>query len=929
MAQQFDRGGYLPLISPLALLLRIWDWFLLLDAGLFLAGCGMLLLVWIGYPALLWVQAWRRRMPPPPELEQWPRFSLIIAAHNEAAVIGARLENALQLDYPADRLEILVVDDGSEDATAECVRASGGTRVRLLSMARRHGKAAALNLAVRQAAGEILVFSDASNFYAADALRRLAEPFADPRVGAVAGDKQVASRAGVGGGESVYWRYENLLLRLESETGSAVAGSGEILAVRRELYRPLPEQVMVNDDLFQILQVVSRGQRVAFVTAARSYEHPSARARDEWERRSRMAAGRWQALRLLDAQLRRMHGWNRLKVWCHCRLRQLSALWMGIALAASLPLAFAAAVPLWLRALAWIQLGFYIVAGLAAAARSLQRDWGHGEALYFFCLAQFACLNGWRRYCNGRQAATWARTQRSLADAPGTAFSRHAVAGSVFWAYSSYLLGKLLVFATTMLLARLLLPGDFGEVAIVLSGMSLLETLGSLGLASAVIYERQDAESAANLGFWLLLPASLAMIALAWMAAPAMARFFHAPTVAPMLRLLSFSLLCTAFSSSPDALLRRQLEFRKKLFPDLAQALAKGLSSVLLALTGFGAWSLIWGQLLGGLVYAATLWRMLGWRPRWSWSNELARRMLRYARHIYLMEVSGTLLFDLDAFTIGRMLGPAALGYYALAYRIPDLALLNLIYIFSRVIFPAFSRLQTDLDALRRALLETLRYSSLLTLPLATGILLTARPFILTAYGWNWMPAIPVLRVLALYALVRAISHHFGDVYKAMGRPVILSRFTLAWALVLPPCLIEGARWAGIYGVACGLLLARVVMTLLHFTVLVIILRVPLRRLMAAFQPAAEGSLFMAALLLPGSRLLEIWPPKLELPLLVLLGVAGYLFWLRLRHASLLRKIWQIAIASVRAKAGASVATAVEASAGPAAAPLSSIGSES
>ncbi len=930
-------------MSPTTTLMHAWSWFLGLDAGMFLTGLGVLLAVWAGYPALLWVRARRRALPAPPRPTRLPFFSLIIAAHNEADAIGARLDNALQLDYPAERLEILVVDDGSEDGTADCVRARDSGRVRLLSYAQRQGKATALNLAVQQARGEVLLFSDASNLYSADALLRMAEPFADAAVGAAVGNKQVATLAGVGGGESVYWNYENRLLRLEDETGTVVAGSGEILALRRELYHALPAQVMVNDDLFQILQVVSRGRRVAFAAGARSYEQPSAHTRDEWERRSRMAAGRWQALQLLRPELLSLRGLRRLKVWCHCRLRPLSALWMSLALLSSPPLVLSSQIPAWIAALAWMQFGLYLLAGLAAISRRFHHAWGKGEALYFFFLAQFACLNGWRRHLTGQQAAAWERTRRSLSAAADPDVNRRTVASGMVWAYSSFALGKLLVFATTMLLARLLAPNDFGEVAIVLSALSLLETLGSLGLASAVIFEPRDAEAAANLGFWLLLPTSLLTIALAWAAAPPAAAFFHAPPVAPMLRVLSFSLLCSAFSSSPDALMRRQLAFRRKMLPDFTQSLIKGLSSVLLALLGLGAWSLIWGQLLGGIVYAAALWLLLDWHPHWGWSGELARRMLRYARHIYLMELCGTLLLNLDAFIIARMLGKVALGYYTLAYRIPDLALLNLIYIASRVVFPALSRLQSDMTALRRALLATMRYSSLLTVPIATGLLITAGPLVIIAYGWNWLPSISVLRILALYALVRAASHHFGDAYKAMGRPEILSRFTVLWMLLLPPSLIAGARWNGIYGVACALLLARTLMTLLHFVISVRVVRLRPAELLAALRPAAEASLFMAALLVPEAYLISGWAPKLQLPVLALTGAAGYMFWLQARHRGLLQQIRQLAAAPATAAlplpGGAGVTAAVPTltaapaitPAAPAAitpAPLASFGSE-
>src|SRR5690348_959922 len=254
------------------------------DAGLFCAAAGLVALVWLGYPAGLYL--WARAMPSaPPEGNAppaWPSVSLIIAAHNEAEAIADRLANALALDFTADRIEILVAEDGSSDGTAERARACGDPRVRVLSALVRGGKAAALNRAAAAARGEILVFSDANNRYQADCLRHLLAPFATAAVGAVAGSKTVAADAGVGGGESVYWRFERWLMRLESRRGSVVNAPGEILAVRRECFRPLPSGRLINDDLLLIWNALAQGRQVAFAPAALSTEMAAATAADEW-----------------------------------------------------------------------------------------------------------------------------------------------------------------------------------------------------------------------------------------------------------------------------------------------------------------------------------------------------------------------------------------------------------------------------------------------------------------------------------------------------------------------------------------------------------------------------------------------------------------------------------------------------------------------
>ncbi len=192
-----------------------------------------------GYPLVLWALVRLRRRPtlaPRRAWEELPRVSLIVAAHDEEEVIAAKVANALALDYPRDRLELIVASDGSADATVERARAAGADLVLELP---RGGKVAAQNAAAERAAGEILAFSDANSLWAPDALRHLVEPFADPAVGYACGQVRFLD-AGGGNLEGAYWRYEMAVREMESALAGVTAGNGAIYAVRRDAYVPLP-----------------------------------------------------------------------------------------------------------------------------------------------------------------------------------------------------------------------------------------------------------------------------------------------------------------------------------------------------------------------------------------------------------------------------------------------------------------------------------------------------------------------------------------------------------------------------------------------------------------------------------------------------------------------------------------------------------------
>lgn len=882
-------------------------------AVLFAVSLGVVVLVWLLYPLGVALLA-RSRSYRNENVRAGaaPSLSVIIAAHNEAAHIADRIRNLWRQDY-SGQLEILISEDGSSDGTAEQVRrlleetASGGpggaSPVRLLSSAQRLGKAAAINRAVTEAQGEILIFTDANNEFAPGALEQLTVPFADASVGAVTGSKRVIHERGRGEGEGLYFRYESWLMRQEARTGSTVGGFGEALAVRRECFVSLPTGRMVNDDLYLVLQVLAQKRRVMAAWQARSDEPGAASDGAEWERRQRMAVGRWAALASLRQRRNGGAAWRALgwgtgsKVFFHELMRPLSALWLLLALmvGTALLLAPGGQVAPLLRWLAMCQLGGCgVVVGVAVGRRWGWRM-GKWEAGYFFCLAQMASLGGAWRYLRGRQSPLWQRVARvgegRTEAARETGMNHGRILHGLFWASNSFLLGKLLVFGSIVVLARLLAAQAFGEVALATSATMVLEILGTLGLTSAVIYEEHRVEQAADICFWTTLTTAVIETAVGWQAAPLVAHFFHEPMLERMLRVLLLSLIINALGNTHDTLLRRRLAFRTKLIPDLAQAGAKGTASIVLAWAGYGAWSLIWGQVLGTVVASAILWRVMPYRPQWRWEGAVARRMLSYAKHIYFLDGSSVLLTNLDALTIGRMLNDALLGFYTLAFRVPEVLLISVLNVITRVIFPAFSRLQEDRAALRMTLLETSRYTALLTLPLAAGMGLLAPELVRSVYGWHWERAIPVLEVLAIYGGIRCISHHFGDAYKAMGRPDILSRCTLAWWILLPPSLILGARWDGIVGIAWGEVATRAAMTGLHMYLVIHYVEVRAVDLWRCFAPALEATLVMSLAVVSLHPLTAGWRPRPALALLVVTGAAVYVLFLRWRRPQLVNAV--------------------------------------
>jgi biofilm PGA synthesis N-glycosyltransferase PgaC len=375
---------------------------------LFFGSAGLIAYTFLGYPALVATLARLRPRPIASDPGFEPRVSLLIAAYNEADIIEARLENIRQLDYPSDRLEVIVVADGCEDDTAERVARFGGTKV--LYRPERGGKLEAVKRGAAEASGEILVVTDANNRYTPETLRRLVAPFADPAVGVVTGRKAIddGSERPLDRAEGLYWRYEDRLKKWEAVTGSVTGVAGEILAFRKSAFYPPRAGTMNEDFVFAMLAAIN-GWRVAYAHEALSLERASATLSDEATRRTRLVTGRWQAMRdLLPAMVRRrpLLAWQ---VLSHKGLRPLVPWAM---LAAAVSNAVLARDQGWARQLLAAQATFY----LAALAGLVEERRGRRNRLlylpYYFCHMNAATIAGLRDFALGRREAVWAKVRR-------------------------------------------------------------------------------------------------------------------------------------------------------------------------------------------------------------------------------------------------------------------------------------------------------------------------------------------------------------------------------------------------------------------------------------------------------------------------------------------------------------------------------------
>lgn len=357
---------------------------------------GLVVYAYAGYPLWLWLRAQLRPWPVRRSAIE-PKISILMVVRNEESVLRDKLSNLLQLDYPAERCEIVVVSDGSTDATeAILAEHAADPRLQLVVNKSAGGKALGLNDAVRRAQGDILVFTDARQKLAPAAIRLLAENFADPEVGAVSGELMLGdpAKGETGRGMGLYWRTEKLVRELEAASGSVVGATGALYAIRRELAVEIPPHTIL-DDVFIPMNVARKGFRVVFDARARAWDRPDLGAEREFGRKVRTLTGNYQLLDLAPWLLSKENP-LRFEFISH-KLMRLVVPFLLVAMFVTgwfLP-------GLFYRVLAWAQTGFYALSLLARVPWNMGPVSRLGDVAYTFVALNGAAIVAFVNFLTG------------------------------------------------------------------------------------------------------------------------------------------------------------------------------------------------------------------------------------------------------------------------------------------------------------------------------------------------------------------------------------------------------------------------------------------------------------------------------------------------------------------------------------------------
>lgn len=375
------------------------------------------------------------------------------------------------------------------------------------------------------------------------------------------------------------------------------------------------------------------------------------------------------------------------------------------------------------------------------------------------------------------------------------------------WAYSSFVGGRLLVLGSMALLARLLNPRDFGVVGFAMTFLAFIDMLQDLGLTQALVaYRDQDLLERADTVFLASLGIGAGMWLVTFAAAPLAASFFHQSQLVQIMPVLGFNFLARAAGSTHYAIAQQRLDFRSRAGAEMADVVIRGGAGIALAVAGAGVWSLVFGYVVGTVAMTVALWVAVPWRPHLRPKRWHLHGLVRFGGTLAIVDVISALISNVDYLFVGKILGAAALGLYTIGYRLPELLIINLSTVASLAMFPAFA--QVERRALRHAYLIAFRYTTMIALPLTAGMLVLAKPLVLTLFGHKWAHAVGPMQVLSLFALAITIDIPAGTVYKAIGKAHILLRLSIPKVLLLIVGLILFTHYGIVPAAACQTVLA-------------------------------------------------------------------------------------------------------------------------
>jgi PST family polysaccharide transporter/lipopolysaccharide exporter len=460
---------------------------------------------------------------------------------------------------------------------------------------------------------------------------------------------------------------------------------------------------------------------------------------------------------------------------------------------------------------------------------------------------------------------------------PGGGLRERTVKSGI-WVTAMNVGDRVLQLGSLVVLARLLSPADFGLMGIALVAIHGLQRFTNLGLDEALIKDRDDdVDDYLDTAWVLNLGRGLLIAGVMFLGAPLIASFTGEPRATPILRVIGISPLLLQLRNPGTVYFKKDLAFEKQFLYTMGGSISNFAVAVTLAILWQNVWALVFGYIASDLMRTVMSYLLHDYRPWPAFDLDIARKLVDYGKWLTGSRIVLFLINEGDDAIVVWLLGAASLGFYQIAYRFAMAPARELTQIVSSIMFPAYSKLQDDVGALRSAFFKTVKMTTFISFPVGFGIIAVAPTFVAAFFGQRWLPMVPVMQIIAVNGILISFTSAFGSVWMARDRPDYLVKVGLIRLPLMVTAMIPMTRAFGIAGAAAAVV-GVYVFPMLPIDIYLVVKTVETTywRLLSEVVYPLAASLVMGAVVWIAERSLDLGMPFVEFVLLTLLGIAVY-----------------------------------------------------
>lgn len=405
---------------------------------------------------------------------------------------------------------------------------------------------------------------------------------------------------------------------------------------------------------------------------------------------------------------------------------------------------------------------------------------------------------------------------------------KQKVVHSLGWNLAGSVIIQLLNFITKIILARLLFPADFGLFAMVFIFINFLGIFVGFGISSAIIYKKEEPEKTLNTAVVLTTIIGIVLFFISYFSSNVIAVFFNQELLEPMIKLVSIVFLFDSLSALLYATFIKELEFKKKTIIDVTSVLMYCLVVLILVYVGLGVWALIISYVIQHFFVLILLWIFSPRRPSWKYDKTIAKEIFHFGKYALATSIIAWAITSIDNLFVGKQLGDKKLGYYSMSFTIAALPVVSFTHLIIGVFHPVYAKLQDNQNLLKEAYLKPLEWSLIVILPLSVGLFILADILVLVLFGEKWLPIVPLLKIFAIYCILRTVCTIISQLLEGVGKPKSASILLLIEFITLCILLIPLLSIYGLQGVAIAVISTRAISMILHIWQVNALLRIPL-----------------------------------------------------------------------------------------------------